>query len=874
MSESTNKDSGAGRSVEENPNEQRSQSELTLVEWRSSDQVKTSAPSSSSPYLDIDDDDDFDLIFRFYKKETARGWNEFIELPKLHEGFIYDSDSLLIGVQIQVIRERVDRPFRCLDYEYRRELVTVFAPEVHLPLLWFVEEYRRELIKVTEDKLNWNCFGAFWLGLDQNSRRQLSWAKRDEVLKEVVKNFFHEQKITSAFVMEFLYSGLKALEGQTKDKKCRLGLTDTEVSPAPMVTVEKDMFVLADDVMSLIHRFCLEPFASKDELGHQTTRDGNARGVYNDETIQDVERRLIERGKKTMEVFALGHIYINTINMAYRDDLVWRRQEELIREEEEAKSKQKAAKEKKSKKKQAKQKKNKGKAEKRADTVRTQAEERLLEKEDSDPKNQHHSLEQAKPDTRDVVPKGKAVTSSSSSSPDIQLETVVPRVDIQKNASPKPETKDVVPKIKEVPSSSSSSPDSQLQTVVPRVDIQKTASPKPAAQPVQSMSTLVTVRKLLQKQAAPEKKLVWKPVSARLPSSSSGDIQFQTVVPIADIQKTASPNLTAPVSTPIIPPKKAAHVQSMSRPVSTPIIPPKQAAHVQSMSRPVSTPIIPPKQAAHVQSMSRPVSTPIIPPKQAAPVQSMSRPVNAPIIPPKQAAPVISAVQASTSSFARSMSSAGRLGSPPHSQTYIPQSYNHPIVGSSGFNHSSSQPMVTSTLPPYSHPPPISVSSQSSFPINVGSWDLSSCGLLWTGGSSSNRDTTTTTTAISGNHRTNPYNTPVTTNNIQVVTDECQGYGYGNNNQNSYLGNEDLGISGWSGGYSEETMPHFSFYSYWQMDELAQTQREMANMDMSSLAMRNQDDASSFSYFSLGSSSNPDFSSRINEYRNLGYGTE
>ncbi|CAA7057368.1 unnamed protein product [Microthlaspi erraticum] len=278
MSEYTNEDSGAGRSVEENPNEQRSQSELTLVKWQSSDQVKTSTPSSSPPYLDIDnDDDDFgwshlaqftvslvnkldpkkskhaDLIFRFRKKETARGWNEFIELPKLHEGFIYDSDSLLIGVQIQVIRERVDRPWRCLDYEYRREVATVFKPDVDLPLFWFVEEYRRELIKITEDKLNWNSFGAFWLGLDQNSRRQLSRAKRDVILKEVVKIFFNEHKITSAFVMEFLYSGLKALEGQT----------DTDVLPAPMVTVEEDMFVLADDVMSLIQRFCLEPFLKR-----------------------------------------------------------------------------------------------------------------------------------------------------------------------------------------------------------------------------------------------------------------------------------------------------------------------------------------------------------------------------------------------------------------------------------------------------------------------------------------------------------------------------------------------------------------------------------------------------------------------------------
>lgn len=42
----------------------------------------------------------------------------------------------------------------------------------------------------------------------------------------------------------------------------------------------------------------------------------------------------------------------NKIEVAYREDLVWRRQEALILDEEEAKSKEKAEKEKKSKKKQ------------------------------------------------------------------------------------------------------------------------------------------------------------------------------------------------------------------------------------------------------------------------------------------------------------------------------------------------------------------------------------------------------------------------------------------------------------------------------------------------------------------------------------------
>lgn len=59
-------------------------------------------------------------------------------------------------------RERVDRPFRCLDYEYRRELVTVFA-NLDLPLLWFVEGLRRMCIGLIEDKLKWKWYSTFIL---------------------------------------------------------------------------------------------------------------------------------------------------------------------------------------------------------------------------------------------------------------------------------------------------------------------------------------------------------------------------------------------------------------------------------------------------------------------------------------------------------------------------------------------------------------------------------------------------------------------------------------------------------------------------------------------------------------------------------------
>ncbi|KAI3835214.1 hypothetical protein MKW98_020330, partial [Papaver atlanticum] len=55
------------------------------------------------------------------------------------------------------------------------------------------EKYRSELV-VTLDACS---FFAFWLGLGQNVRRQVSREKTDVILKLVVKQFFVEKEVTS-----------------------------------------------------------------------------------------------------------------------------------------------------------------------------------------------------------------------------------------------------------------------------------------------------------------------------------------------------------------------------------------------------------------------------------------------------------------------------------------------------------------------------------------------------------------------------------------------------------------------------------------------------------------------------------------------------
>ncbi|KHN00312.1 MATH domain-containing protein [Glycine soja] len=307
-----------------------------------------------------------DTLHRFWKKEHDWGWKKFMELSKVYDGFVDASDNLIIKAQVQVIREKADRPFRCLDCQYRRELVRVYLTNVEQICRRFVEERRSKLGKLIEDKARWSSFCTFWREIDQTSRRRMSREKTDVILKVVVKHFFIEKEVTSTLVMDSLYSGLKALEGQNKCKKGRVKLLDAEEMPAPIVRAEKDMFVLVDDVLLLLERAAIEPLPPKDEKGPQNrTKDGNSGEDFSKDSIERDERRLTELGRRTLEIFVLAHIFSNKIEVSYQEAVALKRQEELIREEEaawlaecEQKAKRGNEREKKSKKKQAKQKRN------------------------------------------------------------------------------------------------------------------------------------------------------------------------------------------------------------------------------------------------------------------------------------------------------------------------------------------------------------------------------------------------------------------------------------------------------------------------------------------------------------------------------------
>lgn len=125
----------------------------------------------------------------------------------------------------------------------------------------------------------------------------MSREKMDVILKLVVKHFYIKKEVTSSLVMDFLFHGLNSLvwSSTTQEKILhtitrQMGKllkddldssilnaleeepkkereTDVKNLSDPIVSVDKDMFVLVDDAMLLREKAVLEPLP--DESGPQ-----------------------------------------------------------------------------------------------------------------------------------------------------------------------------------------------------------------------------------------------------------------------------------------------------------------------------------------------------------------------------------------------------------------------------------------------------------------------------------------------------------------------------------------------------------------------------------------------------------------------------
>ncbi|CAH8251118.1 unnamed protein product [Arabidopsis lyrata] len=911
-----------------------------------------------------------DTLHRFWKKEHDWGWKKFMELPKLKDGFIDDSGCLTIEAQVQVIRERVDRPFRCLDCSYRRELIRVYLPNVDQNCRRFVEERRSKLGRLIEDKARWTSFGVFWLGMDQNSRRRMSREKMDVILKGVVKHFFVEKEVTSTLVMDSLYSGLKALEGQTKNTKARPRLLDAKELPAPIVSVDKDMFVLVDDVLLLLERAALEPLPPKEEKGPQNrTKDGNDGEEVNKEAYERDEKRLTELGRRTVEIFVLAHIFSSKIEVAYQEAIALKRQEELIREEEEAwlaETEQRAKKgaaerEKKSKKKQAKQKrnKNKGKDKRKEEKVSFATHEKDLEENQNDEEEKDSVTEKAhssaeKPDTLgDVSDISDSVDGSADIvQPDLEdrdsssvhwdtdaLEIHAPSSGGSSRGRGTPNGIAERKSQSTMDDSSSTCSNDSIRSGVTNGSYQGNAlnfrNQKSPNRGKNQQVKAISDAHSLGSETDDQPSTLGKDPKSQNYSSEASNVGESDWVVVSHVQEAEGSRNRSPVGKELDvaqsivnsidmdrPKEKSAAVLSSPRSVAknpSPLTQKKPekksistadaipSRKVLATGPPSSSQVVVSSDAQSQTAGLRADMQKISAPKQPA-ATTISRPSSAPIIPAMQPAPIAvsSSVQATTS-LPRSVSSAGRLGRDPslhNQQTYTPHSYKHAIVGnslgsSSSFNHhQNSHGVVPTTLPSSSYSQTPTSSYQSSFPY-------SQDGLLWTGRSSN---------SVNMGMNNNPYSPAVTSNrslnhmDIQIaqqqaqslMTDEfphldiindlledeqCSNMVFNgsifnqqpqvfNGQYSSYQGDVgELLSGGRSRSFGEEGF-HYMARGPYGTDGLMPTQWQMANMDLSLLAMRNNrmEDATSsaanyhHTYFGLDSS-NPSFASGMNGYK-------
>lgn len=202
---------------------------------------------------------------------------------------------------LKYLREKIDRPFRCLVGEYRRKLVSAYLQNVEQICWHFIDERRSNLSKFIKDKLRWSrldkrpndtlvsydpfiplhfpffwvswSFTAFWLAMDPNVRH-LTRENTNTILKVLVKHLFVEKEVRSTLVIDSLYSGLEALEYQSKNIKKIPKLTETYDRITPMVLIDRDMFVLANDLILVLERAALDtlpqqPLPTKDDKGSQ-----------------------------------------------------------------------------------------------------------------------------------------------------------------------------------------------------------------------------------------------------------------------------------------------------------------------------------------------------------------------------------------------------------------------------------------------------------------------------------------------------------------------------------------------------------------------------------------------------------------------------
>lgn len=291
-----------------------------------------------------------DTLHRFCKKEHDWGWKKFMELGKMQDGFVV-SDTLVIKVQVQVIKDRQIAPFRTLDSHYRKELIRVYLSNIEGIVRRSVEKTKDLVAQLLERGVE-----DFWSELSQKEKEKLSSTPSGPLLKSFTKVFFNEKEVTSTLMMDAAYCAMKVLDLSHKRKFEGFTWSSLEqISPSAhafrdyvdslksniYLTESKNAFVFKEDALDMLASFVLDPLSvypftdTKD--GSSTEKDNESLESTDMKASAEMdELKLIDLARLTMEVFAMAQIAEQNIDNAWKEAEIIRRQEELIREEEEA----------------------------------------------------------------------------------------------------------------------------------------------------------------------------------------------------------------------------------------------------------------------------------------------------------------------------------------------------------------------------------------------------------------------------------------------------------------------------------------------------------------------------------------------------------
>eukprot|EP00889_Picochlorum_renovo_P001770 jgi/Picre1/28800/NNA_004197.t1 len=289
-----------------------------------------------------------DTLHRFCKKEHDWGWKKFMELGKMADGFVV-GDTLVIKVQVQVIKDRQNAPFRTLDAHYRRELIRVYLSNIEGVVRRAVDKAKEHIQGFFTKDIE-----TFWSSLSEKERSKLSTSPSAPLLKKFVKTFFNEKEVTSTLMMDAAYAAIKVLDRCYKRRfegdASSLGPNSVESLEQYVDSLEghvyldtsKNVFTFNGDALERLKKFLEHPFNIYPPDSNETSLD--AKFVEIKDAAERDEIRLVDLARLTIEVFAMSHIAKESIEKSWIErakqealEAAKAREEELKKAEQERK---------------------------------------------------------------------------------------------------------------------------------------------------------------------------------------------------------------------------------------------------------------------------------------------------------------------------------------------------------------------------------------------------------------------------------------------------------------------------------------------------------------------------------------------------------